>query len=280
MRWASWARDLPIPGRRDPATGPSTASAAVPPGPGEGPPLTADLARTVRFNVAQPHGYYFPQVEEFVGQVTAALAWWEEQGRRTAQAMHDLQIELDMQVGDVQRLRTEIELFKVQGSALVNADGSYVTESQAAGDALAAAHQRIADLELEVRRLTSELAAAGEPARAAAPAEQEPTTPPPPAVSPVVAAWATADDSPPPPPVPPVDSELPPGATLPPQSTASGAYPDYPPAAPGLPLSTPGVPLAEWAPELAEGAATPADARPDHPDDPDAIPTPTLHRPA
>ena len=94
------------------------------------PPLTSELTRSIRFTVSEPQGYYFEQVETFVQQVIDVLAFYEQGEDRWQQFAYEMQLEVDQQAHDAQRLRSEIELFKVQGSPLTNADGSYMTESQ------------------------------------------------------------------------------------------------------------------------------------------------------
>jgi hypothetical protein len=96
------------------------------------PPLTSELTRSIRFTISEPQGYYFEQVENFVQQVVDALHYYEQAEFAWRQAVYEMQVEMDQQAYDLQRVRSEIELFKVQGSPLVNADGSYVTESQQA----------------------------------------------------------------------------------------------------------------------------------------------------
>lgn len=120
------------------------------------PPMTSSQAGSVRFNVADPRGYHFPQVEEYVRSVEAAMAWWESADYAYKQALRDQQIEIDNLSADTSRLRTEIEVFKVQGSPLVNADGSYRTDSQEA--AARADAERIAALEAELEAATRRLA--------------------------------------------------------------------------------------------------------------------------
>lgn len=127
-------------------------------------PMTETMARNVRFNTSSPEGYFFPQVEKYVEQVGDTMAWYESLKYAYERALHDVQVELDHQTYDAQRLRTEIELFKVTGSPLVNADGSYLTESQvaAADDVagelaakeaqLAGALTRVTELEVEIGR--------------------------------------------------------------------------------------------------------------------------------
>lgn len=127
-------------------------------------PMTATMARNVRFNTSTPEGYFFPQVEKYVEQVGDTMAWYESLKYAYERALHDVQVELDHQTYDAQRLRTEIELFKVTGSPMVNADGSYLTESQvAAADDVASdlaekeaqlvgALARVTELEVEIGR--------------------------------------------------------------------------------------------------------------------------------
>ena len=99
--------------------------------------LTSDMAHNVRFEISEPRGYFFPQVEEYVATASSAIGHLEQAVHARDLLIHTLQVDLDHQTYDVIHLRTQIEVFKVQGSPLVNADGSYVTESQqkAADDA-------------------------------------------------------------------------------------------------------------------------------------------------
>lgn len=94
------------------------------------PPLTSELTRSIRFSISEPQGYFFEQVETFVQQVIEVLAFYEQAEYKWQQFAYEMQLEVDEQAHDAQRLRSEIELFKVQGSPMVNADGSYMTESQ------------------------------------------------------------------------------------------------------------------------------------------------------
>lgn len=118
-------------------------------------PMDTAMARNVKFNTSSPQGYYFPQVEKYVEQVADAIAWFEDAKYGYEKAIHDLQVELDHQTYDAQRLRTEIEVFKVQGSPMVNADGSYMTESQQAAEAETAQH--IATLEAQLGQATARI---------------------------------------------------------------------------------------------------------------------------
>jgi hypothetical protein len=95
--------------------------------------LTAAMVESVRFTISEPEGYFFPQVEEFVTQVRATLRNYEERHYQDEARAVELENELELQIHDVRLLRSQIEVFTVQGSPLVNPDGSYVTESQQSG---------------------------------------------------------------------------------------------------------------------------------------------------
>ena len=125
------ATDSAADGHRDPAVQ-------------QGPSLSAALAESVNFHLAEPWGYYHEQVDTFVAQTQEALTFWEEDDYQKRRRIHELETELEHQVYDVNRLRTEIEMFRVQGDALVNPDGSYVTESQ--GGAATAEVERLTGL--------------------------------------------------------------------------------------------------------------------------------------
>jgi hypothetical protein len=92
--------------------------------------MTAAHARAVKFPVSRPVGYVFPAVEAFVNDVVVSLEWWAEQAYLRDRQISELMTQNDQAAFDNQRLRTEMEIFRVQGSPVVNDDGSYVTESQ------------------------------------------------------------------------------------------------------------------------------------------------------
>lgn len=92
--------------------------------------LTAEMAASVRFPVSKPAGYFYTAVETYVQQVSEAMAALEDDLFAEQQRTHELTVELDHQVHDVQSLRSQIEVFRVNGNPVVNADGSYQTESQ------------------------------------------------------------------------------------------------------------------------------------------------------
>jgi hypothetical protein len=194
--------------------------------PGDGQrALTADAVRSVRFHISEPQGYFFPQVEEFVSQVAGALAEHERRAFADAQAKHDLQVELDRQAHDAQRLRTEIELFRVQGNPLVNEDGSYRTETQVAAEQ--EMHRQNVTLRNDIAALQADLTACQQELERARERQDGGNLPPQPSAA----------------------AALPSAAPTPPSPTAvvSGQ-----PAAPGSPLATAGVPLEVWAPELSQ----------------------------
>ena len=95
-------------------------------------PLSPSLAKSVRFDVCSPRGYYPNQVNQFVDSVISALDFYEGLRYRYDQVIYDLQVEVARQTHDVVRLKREIEVFRVMGSPVTNADGSYVRESQVA----------------------------------------------------------------------------------------------------------------------------------------------------
>lgn len=120
--------------------------------------MSADAARSVRFQISSPQGYFFPQVEHFVAEAADTIDKLDTAVRQRDDHIALLNAELAHSNSDVSRLRTEIELFKVQGAPLVDADGSYVTESQ-----LATAQkdrERIAELEQQLTRVSGEYAQA------------------------------------------------------------------------------------------------------------------------
>ena len=126
------------------------------------PPMTVAQLKGLRFTVSEPQGYFFGQVESFVDQVGQALQHYEDADFQWRQAMYEMQVELDQQTYDLQRVRQEIELFKVQGSPVMNPDGSFVTESQRATEAevarlneiLAQMYATVAEKDAEIARLT------------------------------------------------------------------------------------------------------------------------------
>lgn len=138
-----------------PSQGVGYRDAATPPR--QPPPLTSDLTKSIRFTISEPQGYYFEQVESFVQQVVEALAFYEQADFAWQQTVYEMQVESDAQAYDLQRLRSEIELFKVQGSPLVNADGSYVTESQRTQTE--ALLSQLAHAEAQVEQLQADAAA-------------------------------------------------------------------------------------------------------------------------
>lgn len=196
------------------------------------PPLDAAAARSVRFQVAEPQGYFFPQVEAFVRQVVASFEAWEAIVAERDRRIHEMHVELGHQTEDAQRLRTEIELFKVQGAPLVDEHGAYITDSHVAN--VAALQAEITRLTAEVTRLTAELAAAETPR--GADGDLHPVA--------FDAGWEAGVDRTPEPVPPPPAPSPPPGPWPDPPVPGDRAQPG------GGPLHTHGVPLHVWAPEL------------------------------
>lgn len=97
--------------------------------PGDDPPLTADRAAAVRFQVAKP-GYAFDQVESFVAQTRQSLTSLEEGLYQRDVSVHTLQQEVEALEEKVATLQATIEVFRANGDPDTTADGDYVTESQ------------------------------------------------------------------------------------------------------------------------------------------------------
>lgn len=114
--------------------------------------LTAELAASAQFQLAEPRGYYHAQVDRFVQMVVDTLRAREQQVLHLEQDKHDLRVENDQLQYDNQSLRAQIEVFRVQGSPLVDEQGGYVTESKLAGFDTAA-------MSREIDRVQSENAA-------------------------------------------------------------------------------------------------------------------------
>jgi hypothetical protein len=124
--------------------------------------VTSDRLKGVRFDLAQPRGYYTEQVDTLVKLLTSSLAWHEEALYQRDQGIHVLQTDLDAATQQEATLRAQVEVFRVQGSVTVGEDGQILRKSQvtAAKDALAeakgataAVDQRLAASIEEVRSL-------------------------------------------------------------------------------------------------------------------------------
>ncbi len=124
--------------------------------------VTSDRLKGVRFDLAQPRGYYTEQVDTLVRLLTSSLAWHEEALYQRDQGIHVLQTDLDAATQQEATLRAQVEVFRVQGSVEVGEDGQILRKSQvaAANDALAeakgaaaAVDQRLAASIEEVRSL-------------------------------------------------------------------------------------------------------------------------------
>jgi len=124
--------------------------------------VTSDRLKGVRFDLAQPRGYYTEQVDTLVKLLTSSLAWHEEALYQRDQGIHLLQTDLDAATQQEATLRAQVEVFRVQGSVTVGEDGQILRKSQvaAANNALADANgaaaavdQRLAASIEEVRSL-------------------------------------------------------------------------------------------------------------------------------
>ena len=94
--------------------------------------LTPDKVAAVRFQQDRP-GYAFPQVEAFVEQTQETLAYWESKDHQNQLELHELDEQLRDSMEHRELLQATIEVFKTKGDPLLNADGSYMTESQVGG---------------------------------------------------------------------------------------------------------------------------------------------------
>lgn len=118
------------------------------------PDLHSSMVPGVRFAIATK-GYHFPQVEKFVAQVAEAMSVLERGVNEAHQALHNTDNELAQALYDNQRLRAQMEVFRVQGDPLVHSDGSYVRESEVAEQAATA--QELAAAQAEVQSLRAQV---------------------------------------------------------------------------------------------------------------------------
>lgn len=112
--------------------------------------LKADQVAAVRFHKAKP-GYSFTQVEIFVDQVKHTLAVLEQELYEKDLVAHELRREQEELQDRVLELQATIEVFRAKGDPMVNADGSYVRESQLQDTA------RYTELEAEMESLQKEV---------------------------------------------------------------------------------------------------------------------------
>ncbi|MGV8847042.1 hypothetical protein, partial [Tessaracoccus sp.] len=92
--------------------------------------VTSDRLKSVRFDLAQPKGYYTVQVDALVQDLAGSLSWYEDALYGRDQGIHSLQTELDRATSQESTLRAQIEVFRVQGSVTVGADGEILRKSQ------------------------------------------------------------------------------------------------------------------------------------------------------
>lgn len=119
--------------------------------------LTAEKAAAATFLMAEPRGYYHVQVDAFVQMCTDSLRAWENQSLQLEQLLHEAQVEIDQLSYDNQSLKAQIEIFRVNGAPMVDANGNYVTEGQMAATAASGILGAEASLlSHEVDRLTAE----------------------------------------------------------------------------------------------------------------------------
>lgn len=92
--------------------------------------VRADEVMSVRFPVSEPHGYAYPHVETFVRDMQRTIGWYENAVYQREVAIADVARELSLSQFDNRSLQRQIEVFRVQGNPLVDADGEYITESR------------------------------------------------------------------------------------------------------------------------------------------------------
>lgn len=92
-------------------------------------PMTSEQADALRFPMSQPHGYHPASVDRAMEQIVHSLRSWEDLVFRWQQHAHELQTQLDQARSDNLRLRTEIQVFAVNGSPTLAEDGTYLRES-------------------------------------------------------------------------------------------------------------------------------------------------------
>jgi len=92
-------------------------------------PMTGEQADALRFPMSKPHGYHPASVDQAIETLSHSLRAWEDLVFRWQQHAHDLQTQLDEARSDNLRLRTEIQVFTVNGSPVLNDDGTYRRES-------------------------------------------------------------------------------------------------------------------------------------------------------
>lgn len=244
----------------------------------QSPELTAAKARSVRFDVSSPKGYHFPQVEAFVASTTQTLERWEQIAAAHARTIHEMNTEAERSTYEASMLRSQIEVFRVQGDPLVRSDGSYARQSDQDhdGQAIMTLRAENESLRTENSRLQHTLGAATERAAGYA-AEAAALRQANDQLSAQLATLATSPatdltEHPAAEPVPVEHGWDEPAATIASDGDATAglsliplseleegqvspatgeAATTYPPTAPGVPLSRGAVPLTVWAPELA-----------------------------
>lgn len=93
--------------------------------------LSSDKVAAVRFHPTKP-GYAYNQVEIFVEQVLATLAYLEQRMHQDSVTLYEARDEIAYLQEKVMTLQATIEVFRAKGDPVTAADGSYVTESQVA----------------------------------------------------------------------------------------------------------------------------------------------------
>lgn len=115
--------------------------------------LTPSKASKVRFNISEPRGFSFPQVEEFYGDVVSSLDFYVHALESRDRDVHRLATEIDKYIVDLQNARYQIEVFESSGGKpMTDAAGNFVT-----ADELSEEQSHIITLEREITELRDKL---------------------------------------------------------------------------------------------------------------------------
>ena len=115
--------------------------------------LTPSKLNKVQFNVIQPKGFSFKQVEAFHKAVTKSVQGYIHLLEQRDRDVHKLATEVDKYRTDVQNVRFQLEVLQASGQAILKDDGSYAKESD-----LSAEQLRIIELENELETTKTDLA--------------------------------------------------------------------------------------------------------------------------
>ena len=85
--------------------------------------VTSERLKGVRFDLAEPRGYYTEQVDTLVKLLTSSLSWHEEALNQRDQGIHVLQTHLDTAAQQEAALRAQIEVLRHHDSVTTGQDG-------------------------------------------------------------------------------------------------------------------------------------------------------------